>query len=243
MEGFGAKQLLACYARGVFPMADARDDPRIFLLDPDERGVIPLDRFHVPKRLAREVKKNPYEIRVDTAFAEVVRGCAEPGPGRSETWINGRILRLYTELHRHGDAHSVETWKDGELVGGLYGVRLGAAFFGESMFSRAPNASKIALVHLVARLRVGGFVLLDAQFITQHLRQFGAFEVSRARYHRMLADAIAKPGQFGALDSMDSAASSTIAAASSTAGSSTAAGANIDGSIALALSQPSTHTS
>jgi leucyl/phenylalanyl-tRNA--protein transferase len=193
---FGPRELLACYARGVFPMADARDDAGVFLIDPERRGVIPLDGFHVARRLARTVRAEPFEIRIDTAFAQVVETCAAPAPGRAETWINRPIERLYGGLHEAGFAHSVECWRDGELVGGLYGVALKGAFFGESMFSRVREASKVALVHLVARLIGGGFRLLDAQFMTEHLAQFGAQEIPRSEYHRRLARALAVEGEF-----------------------------------------------
>jgi leucyl/phenylalanyl-tRNA--protein transferase len=196
MESFSARDLLACYARGVFPMADARDDARVFLIDPERRGVIPLERFHVSRRLARTVRADPFEIRVDTAFHEVVLACAEPAPGRVETWINRPIERLYLKLHDMGFAHSVECWLDDELVGGLYGVALKAAFFGESMFSRRRDASKVALVHLVGRLIAGGFQLLDAQFMTEHLSQFGAEEIGRREYHRRLQRALAVDAEF-----------------------------------------------
>lgn len=199
MSEFDARDLLDCYARGVFPMADARDDARVFLIDPERRGVIPLDGFHVPRRLARTVRADPFEVRVDTAFHEVVLACAAAGPGRTETWINRPIEQLYLELHEHGFAHSVECWRGGELLGGLYGVALQGAFFGESMFSRARDASKVALVHLVARLLAGGFVLLDAQFMTEHLAQFGAEEIGRLEYHRRLGRALAAAGDFYAL--------------------------------------------
>jgi leucyl/phenylalanyl-tRNA--protein transferase len=196
MEDFGARELLACYARGVFPMADAREDSRVFLIDPERRGVMPLDRFHIPKRLARTVRQDPFEVRVDSAFAQVVALCAEAAPGRLETWINGPIERLYNRLHELGFAHSVECWSEGELVGGLYGVALNGAFFGESMFSRRTDASKVALVHLVARLKAGGFALLDAQFLTDHLARFGAEEIPRREYHRRLARAMRVEGDF-----------------------------------------------
>ena len=196
MESFSARDLLACYARGVFPMADAREDARVFLIDPEHRGVIPLERFHVSRRLARTVRGEPFEVRVDTAFPEVVLACAAAGPGRPETWINRPIERLYLQLHKLGFAHSVECWKDGVLLGGLYGVALRGAFFGESMFSRARDASKVALVHLVARLTTGGFRLLDAQFMTEHLTQFGAEEISRSEYHRRLQRALAADADF-----------------------------------------------
>jgi leucyl/phenylalanyl-tRNA--protein transferase len=196
MEAFDAHDLLNCYAQGVFPMADAREDEHIFLIDPQRRGVIPLDGFHVSRRLARTVRSDPFEVRVDTAFARVVAACAEPKPGRDQTWINATIEQLYADLFEMGNAHSVECWADGELVGGLYGVSLGAAFFGESMFSRRTDASKVALVHLVARLIAGGFVLLDAQFITDHLTTFGAQEIARLDYHRRLGRALEREGDF-----------------------------------------------
>lgn len=189
--GFGPEDLLACYARGVFPMAESRDDPRVFIVEPEQRGVIPLDAFHMPSRLRRTVRREPFEIRVDTAFDAVLDGCAAAqGPDRDDTWINGPIRRLYGALHAKGYVHSVECWKDERLVGGLYGVSLGGAFFGESMFSRERDASKVALVHLVARLRRGGWMLLDAQFLTEHLSQFGAVETPQAAYLRRLAPAL-----------------------------------------------------
>jgi leucyl/phenylalanyl-tRNA---protein transferase len=197
-RGFGPDELLACYARGVFPMADGRDDPRLFLVDPQERGILPLDRFHVARRLARSVRQGIYRVTIDAAFRDVLQACAEPQPNRPETWINQSILELYDALHRRGDAHSVECWQGEQLVGGLYGVKLGAAFFGESMFSRARDASKIALVHLVAHLIQGGFKLLDSQFVTSHLSQFGILEISRADYRERLAEAINLPSIFPA---------------------------------------------
>ncbi|MCW5723820.1 MAG: leucyl/phenylalanyl-tRNA--protein transferase [Maricaulaceae bacterium] len=200
MRGFGAEELLGCYARGVFPMAEGREDPRIFLLDPDERGVIPLDGFHIPRSLRRMVKRDPFQITVNRAFDMVLDACAAAAPGREETWINSRIRDLYADLHRRGYAHSLEAWTpDGRLAGGLYGVTLGAAYFGESMFSRETGASKVALVHLVARLRTGGFALLDAQFTTEHLQRFGAVTVSRADYRARLSEAIAADADFFAL--------------------------------------------
>tara|TARA_R110002073_G_scaffold76656_22_gene186098 strand:- start:480 stop:1130 length:651 start_codon:yes stop_codon:yes gene_type:complete len=196
MRGFGPEELLTCYARGVFPMADGKHDPRIFLLEPDERGIIPLDGFHVPRRLARTARQDVFEVRVDTAFAHVLDACAETGSGREETWINEPIRRLYIELFRRGSAHSVECWQNDTLVGGLYGVALGGAFFGESMFSHARDASKIALVHLVARLIEGGFTLLDTQFLTEHLAQFGAELVTQADYRDRLDAALLINGDF-----------------------------------------------
>ena len=190
MRGFGAEDLIECYARGVFPMAEGRDDPRIYLLDPDERGVLPLEGFHIPRTLRKAVRQDTFDIRFDTAFEAVVAGCAEPTPGREETWINDGILSHYRELFQLGFAHSVESWQDGELAGGLYGVSLGGAFFGESMFSRRTDASKVALVHLVAQLKAGGFILLDTQFTTEHLERFGAITIPREMYHLRLADAL-----------------------------------------------------
>lgn len=191
--------LLQAYARGYFPMADSADDPGYFWVYPTRRGIIPLDGFHLPHRLARTVRAAPYVVTVDTDFPAVIAACAEPTqhPQRQSTWINLTIRDAYTELHRLGFAHSVECRDDsGALVGGLYGVRLGAAFFGESMFSRATDASKIALVHLVGRLIAGGFVLLDTQFVTPHLKQFGAIEVPRAQYLDLLFDALPRRADF-----------------------------------------------
>jgi leucyl/phenylalanyl-tRNA--protein transferase len=196
---FTVDDLVACYRRGVFPMADARDDERTYLIDPDRRGVIPLDGFHLSRRLARTVRAERFEVRIDTAFSEVVQACAAPRPDRPETWINGPIQTLYDALFGRGLAHSVECWQDGRLAGGLYGVSLGGAFFGESMFSEARDASKVALTHLVARLIAGRFSLLDTQFMTEHLAQFGAQEISRAQYRMRLAEALDAPADFYSL--------------------------------------------
>jgi len=182
--------LLRAYAEGLFPMAERRGDPTLYWVSPEKRGILPLDSFHVPHRLARTVRSGAFTITADQAFREVMQACAAPGPAREETWINDEILRLYIALHVGGHAHSIECWQDGELAGGLYGVRLGAAFFGESMFSRRRDASKVALVALVDGLKRGGFVLLDTQFITAHLTQFGAIEIPRAQYLMKLADAL-----------------------------------------------------
>ena len=195
-QEFTVEDLIDCYAQGVFPMADARDDERIFLIDPERRGVIPLGGFHVPSRLARTVRADRFQVRIDTAFETVVEHCAASRPGRTETWINHPIQSLYAELYRLGQAHSVETWLEGELVGGLYGVTLAGAFFGESMFSLARDASKVALVHLVGRLIVGNFRLLDAQFMTEHLAQFGAMDIPRAHYRKRLDQALAQAADF-----------------------------------------------
>jgi len=182
--------LLRAYAEGLFPMAERRGDPTLYWVSPEKRGVIPLNHFHVPHRLARTVRSGRFTITSDKAFQEVILACAAPAPGREETWINSEILRLYIALHAGGHAHSIECWQAGELAGGLYGVRLGAAFFGESMFSRARDASKVALVHLVEGLRRGGFMLLDTQFITPHLARFGAIEIPREHYLAKLAEAL-----------------------------------------------------
>jgi leucyl/phenylalanyl-tRNA--protein transferase len=190
--------LLRAYAEGLFPMAERRDDPTLFWVSPEQRGIIPLDAFHVSKRLARTVRSDRFSVTADYAFADVMHACAEPGPGREETWINDGILELYTALHASGHAHSLECRREGRLVGGLYGVRLGGAFFGESMFSRETDASKVALVHLVARLKLGGFKLLDAQFLTEHLARFGAVEIPRAAYLAKLSEAIAAPAYWPA---------------------------------------------
>ena len=185
-----ADLLLNAYASGVFPMAEDRFDPTLYWYDPEFRGVLPLEAFHCPKRLARTVRSEPYRVTIDTCFSDVMRSCAAPARGRRTTWINDTIIELYTELHERDFAHSVEVWQEDRLVGGLYGVSLGKAFFGESMFSRESDASKIALVYLVARLKFGGYTLLDTQFITDHLRQFGAEEIPRADYKKSLEEAV-----------------------------------------------------
>ena len=191
--------LLKAYACGIFPMAESAEDPALYWIEPERRGIIPLDRFHVPDRLARTVRSDRFTVVVDRDFDAVIDACAEPMPGRSHTWINARIHNLYRKLYERGDCHTVEVYEDDQLVGGLYGVSLGRVFFGESMFHRARDASKIALVHLVARLRAGRYCLLDTQFVTDHLRTFGAVEVARAAYHKMLDAALVGEGKFGAL--------------------------------------------
>jgi leucyl/phenylalanyl-tRNA---protein transferase len=188
--------LLRAYACGIFPMAESADDPTLFWVEPEMRGVIPLDGFRVASRLARTVRSDLFTITADSAFKAVIAGCASPQPGRDDTWINKRIRDLYAGLHELGHAHSVEVWKDGDLVGGLYGVSLGKAFFGESMFHRVRDASKVALVHLVTRLIAGGFELLDTQYVTEHLRSFGAVEIPRRRYVALLDKAIKGEADF-----------------------------------------------
>ncbi|HEX2555372.1 MAG TPA: leucyl/phenylalanyl-tRNA--protein transferase [Microvirga sp.] len=185
--------LLKAYAAGIFPMAEDADDPTLFWVEPRERGIIPLDGFRLARRLARTVRSDRFTVQVDRDFDAVIAGCAAPADGRQKTWISGRIRELYGELFDRGHCHTVEVYRDGRLVGGLYGVRLGAAFFGESMFHTERDASKVALVHLVARLRRGGFVLLDTQFVTDHLSQFGAYEVPRREYRLLLHDAVERP--------------------------------------------------
>ena len=188
--------LLRAYACGIFPMAESADDPTLFWVEPEMRGVIPLDGLRISSRLARTVRADAFTVTVNTVFKAVISGCAAPQPGRDDTWINKRIRDLYTGLHQIGHSHSVEVWENDDLVGGLYGVSLGRAFFGESMFHRARDASKVALVHLVARLIAGGFALLDTQYVTEHLRSLGAVEISRRRYRTLLDKAIAGEADF-----------------------------------------------
>jgi leucyl/phenylalanyl-tRNA--protein transferase len=188
--------LLRAYACGIFPMAESADDPTLFWVEPEMRGVIPLDGLRISSRLARTVRSDAFTVTVNTVFKAVISGCAAPQPGRDDTWINKRIRDLYTGLHQIGHSHSVEVWENDDLVGGLYGVSLGRAFFGESMFHRARDASKVALVHLVARLIAGGFGLLDTQYVTEHLRSLGAVEISRRRYRTLLDKAIAGEADF-----------------------------------------------
>ena len=199
MTGITLNNLLTAYANGIFPMSEDRRDPSIFWVDPEFRGILPLDEFHIPRRLRKAVRQDKYDIRVDSAFYDCVLACAEPQPERKSTWINDTIIQLYRSLHKQGFAHSVECWQDDLLVGGLYGVSLGGAFFGESMFSRMEDASKVALVHLVARLKYGGYRLLDTQFVTEHLLQFGVIEIPRDDYKKLLAIAIDQEADFYAL--------------------------------------------
>lgn len=236
---FGPEDLLACYRRGVFPMADSRDDPRLFLVDPDFRGILPLDAFHIPKRLKRRVCQDPFRISFDTAFTRVVEACGEPHDNRPNTWINSPIINLYSALHRQGFAHSVECWEGDQLVGGLYGVSLGGAFFGESMFSRATDASKIALVHLAARLIDRGYVLLDAQFHNPHLTQFGLIEISRDAFKARLKAALKVTADFhggadepGPDQSMGTASSGGVSVSVTPAGMSSYNGSSLSGMIA-----------
>ncbi|KTF69756.1 leucyl/phenylalanyl-tRNA--protein transferase [Sphingomonas sp. HT-1] len=200
--------VLRAYAMGVFPMADHRTDPSVYWVEPKMRGILPLDRFHLARSLRKTIAADRFEVTVDRDFGGVIRLCAESAPDRPETWINGPIERVFVALHRQGHAHSIECWQHGELVGGLYGLALGRAFFGESMVTRVRDASKVAFAHLVARLQAGGFQLLDCQFITDHLASLGAIEVPRDAYIALLGEALgdssgvggAASGDFFALD-------------------------------------------
>ncbi len=212
--------LLKAYACGIFPMAESADDNALYWIEPERRGILPLDRVHVPRRLARTIRRGGFEVKIDNDFEGVIEGCAAPRAGRRSTWINGRIRSLYRELFALGHCHTVEVWKDGKLAGGLYGVHLGRAFFGESMFSRMRDASKIALVYLVARLKYGGFTLLDTQFVTGHLARFGAIEVSRQEFQRCLEAALG-----GGFVAQGSTSSSSAGAASAGGGAAAAASA------------------
>src|SRR6476646_4379803 len=227
--------LLKAYACGIFPMAESADDNALYWIEPERRGILPLDHVHVPRRLARTIRAGGFKVKIDNDFEAVIEGCAAPRSGRRSTWINGRIRGLYRELFALGHCHTVEVWQDGVLTGGLYGVHLGRAFFGESMFSRERDASKIALVYLVARLKYGGFTLLDTQFVTGQLAKFGAIEVSRQEFQRCLEAALA--GGLVAHGSTSSAGSAgaglASAAAAASAGGSAAASAGGAGTFAL----------
>ena len=234
MQSITPDLLLRAYAMGIFPMAESRDDAEIHWIDPKRRGVFPLDNFHISRSLAREIRASSCTIRTNTAFSRVVAACAD----RPETWINADIAALYDALHAAGFAHSLEVWQDETLVGGVYGVALGAAFFGESMFSHCTNGSKIALAYLMHRLRAGGYRLFDTQFLTPHLASLGAVEISRGTYHKQLAAAIVAPARFDPDGYCPSAASVSSAGASPSAGASSTAG-----SAKSATSQLSTQTS
>ncbi len=209
--------LLRAYGLGLFPMAQTRDGDRLFWLDPKQRGILPLDEFHMPRRLLRTVRAGSFDVTSDQDFPGVIAGCATPAPSRLDTWINSEIERLFGELFQTGHVHTVECRQDGVLVGGLYGVALGGAFFGESMFSFATDASKVALVHLVARLRLGGFTLLDTQFLTDHLARFGTREVGRDDYKSLLAVAISRTARWLVAPAADLLAAEILAIAGKTA--------------------------
>jgi len=208
MNRITADILLEAYMCGVFPMAETRDADDLFWVDPKRRGILPLDQFHMPKSLVKTLKKQEFNVTTDTAFLEVIRACAAPRAGHDESWINSTIMGLYEELFGRGHVHSVECWFEGKLVGGLYGVSIGSAFFGESMFSTKTDASKIALVYLVARLKHAGYTLLETQFVTEHLKRFGTIEIDREDYLKRLESAIIKPADFHSLPT--SASTSTI---------------------------------
>ena len=208
VQGIDPDLLLHAYATGVFPMADGADAAEVYWVEPRRRGILPLEGFHLSHSLARRLSRDQFAFTTDSAFGEVVEACAEPAPGRESTWINAAIADAVTALHRRGRAHSVECWEGGALVGGLYGVQLGAAFYGESMFSRVTDASKAALAALVARLRRGGFRLLDCQFLTEHLASLGAVEIPRSRYSVLLADALSVEADWAAFDAASAGASS-----------------------------------
>ena len=188
--------VLKAYAYGVFPMAKSRDDSDVFWVQPKLRGVLPLDNFHLPRSLRKRLRQGTFTITIDQDFDSVMAGCAETSETRADTWINDRILKLFSALHQAGGAHSIEVWKDGALAGGLYGLAMGAAFFGESMFSRKTDASKVALTHLVGILKQGGFTLLDTQFITDHLARFDTIEISQQDYLTQLSEALTQKGRF-----------------------------------------------
>ncbi len=205
--------LLRAYACGIFPMAESADDPALHWYEPKRRGIMPLDAFHIPRSLAKTVRSNAFDVVADRDFDAVIAACAMPAPGRENTWINGTIRRLYGQLFEHGRCHTIEAYSDDRLVGGLYGVSLGRAFFGESMFHTETDASKVALVHLVARLRRGGYQLLDAQFVTNHLQRFGAIEIDRALYQRLLSQALeGEPDTTTWSDGLDGSAALALAA-------------------------------
>ncbi|WP_339714613.1 leucyl/phenylalanyl-tRNA--protein transferase [uncultured Sneathiella sp.] len=199
MTSITAETILAAYRIGIFPMADSADDPSLFWVDPDRRGIFPLDKFHVPKRLAKSIRKDPFEVTIDRDFRGVMRACAAPRRDGGDTWINPEIMERYSELHDLGYAHSVECRRDGELVGGLYGLAFDSVFCGESMFTKVTDASKVALVYLVARLIHGGYTLLDAQFLNPHLETFGAEEISREEYQARLRLGLQSLGDFYSL--------------------------------------------
>ena len=188
--------LLKAYACGIFPMAESAEDNALYWIEPERRGILPLDDVHVPRRLARTIRQETFEVRIDNSFSGVIEGCATSRPGRRSTWINNRIRELYSELFKLGYCHTVEVWRKDKMVGGLYGVHLGGAFFGESMFSEERDASKVALIYLVGRLKYGGFKLLDTQFVTDHLKRFGTVEVKRDEFQRLLEGALSRRGDF-----------------------------------------------
>jgi leucyl/phenylalanyl-tRNA--protein transferase len=243
MRVLTSADLLGCYRRGEFPMANDRDDPTIYLVNPERRGILPLDQFHIPRSLRKTVRRQVFDVRCDTAFRAVITACAEPTLERPRTWLNDGLIALYDELHRQGHAHSVECWQDDMLVGGLYGVSLGGAFFGESMFSLRTDASKVALVELVARLRSAGFILLDTQFVTDHLRRFGAIEIARSTYLTRLRQALRIEARFPATTYPFGVGLVTGAAPGSEGGSGIVAGGGDGASVSTGSAQLRTQTS
>jgi leucyl/phenylalanyl-tRNA--protein transferase len=232
--------LLRGYASGIFPMADARDDPHAYWVEPKKRAILPLDQFHLSRSLAKQVRQDRFSVTTDTAFAQVVHLCAERSDDRQETWINADIEQAFFALHQRGMAHSVECWRDGQLVGGLYGLALGRAYFGESMFSRATDASKVALCWLVARMRVGGFDLLDCQFMTDHLASLGALEISQAAYLKRLQSALAGCDQVSTVASPSASPDSSGSGAGAGSGAASTLGRDGDwGALESLLSSPS----
>ncbi len=226
MSGIHPEELLLAYRLGMFPMAENRFAEDVLWIRPRQRGILPLENFHVPRRLARTVRADRYTVRVDQAFPEVIRGCAAEGPDREDTWINPAIIEVFEGLFVQGQAHSVETYDNGELVGGLYGLSLAGAFFAESKFSRRTDASKVALVHLAARLKAGGYTLLDAQFPNPHLAQFGAVAVPEQRFAQLLQTALSRQGNFYALDRLYGVGGSGGSSAG-TSGSGAVSGASV----------------
>ena len=233
--------LLKAYAMGVFPMAEGRDDPTVHWVDPRRRGVFPLDGFHISRSLAKVIREGRFSVTTDHDFTGVVRGCAD----RPETWINDEIFSLYSSLHEMGRAHSLEVWQGDRLVGGVYGVVLGAAFFGESMFSRATDASKVALAYLIHRLRAGGFTLFDTQFLTPHLASLGAIEISRGTYHKRLQAALHGTARFdpAGYQPLPSSVAAPASGAGSVEAGSSAGASSTSGSAKSGTSQRSTQTS
>ena len=226
MSAINPEELLLAYRLGIFPMAESRHANEVLWVRPHERGILPLHKFHVPRRLAETVRSSRYQVRINTAFADVIAGCAEARPERRETWINDAIIEVFLALHARGLAHSVEVWSGETLAGGLYGLSLGAAFFAESKFSRQRDASKVALVHLAARLKAGGYLLLDAQFPNPHLEQFGAIAIGEEKFQRLLSEALAVRADFYRLDGMAGSPRSAVG------GSADAAGASRAGAVA-----------
>jgi leucyl/phenylalanyl-tRNA--protein transferase len=236
-------ELLLAYRMGIFPMAETRDAQDVLWIRPKTRCILPLDNFHVPKRLARTIRSDRFEVRYDTAFEAVIHECASAGPQRDESWINPAIADVFIKLHKRGFVHSVESWDRGELVGGLYGLSIGGAFFGESMFSSRTDASKVALVHLAARLKMGGYRLLDAQFPNPHLEQFGALEISERKFDALLADAVASNSEFYSFGGSAAGSGSPSGPSASSAKGSSSDKSSVTSGGGASVMQVMTHTS